>query len=39
MLDNNMSFKNIKFDFYVHSQNPIGSDWIKSTLTGMINNI
>lgn len=36
MLDNNLSFVGRDFDFYVHSQNPIGAQWIRGTMTGMI---
>ena len=39
MLDNELSFQNRKFDFYVHSQNPVGAEWINKTMTGMIKNI
>ena len=39
MLDNQISFKDRDFDFYVHSQNPIGAEWIRGTMTGMIRTI
>lgn len=39
MLDNDISFKTINFEFYVHSQNPIGAEWIYSTVRGMMANI
>ena len=36
MLDNKFTFKDREFNFYVHSQNPIGAKWIRDTMTGMI---
>ena len=36
---NGKRIKNRKFDFYVHSQNPIGAEWINKTMAGMIKNI
>ena len=36
MLDNEFSFAGRDFDFYVHSQNPIGAQWIRGTMTAMI---
>lgn len=36
MLDNNLKFN---FDFYVHSQNPIGAENIRNLLTNFKNSI
>lgn len=36
IIDRNLVFPD-GFSFYVHSQNPIGADWIQSTMTNLIN--
>ena len=36
MLDNGLTFAGREFDFYVHSQNPIGAQWIRGTMAAMI---
>jgi hypothetical protein len=36
MLHNDLTFQGLDFDFYVHSQNPIGAEWIRGTMTSMM---
>ena len=36
MMDNGFTFTGRDFDFYVHSQNPIGASWIRGTMSAMI---